>query len=99
MTQDQMTNLFTNYTKIINNRELNREGVGLGLTISKNLAKALGGDIFATSSIGIGSSFTLKIPAQFVKLQSDFAEGLEKEQVDTKSLVKFDETSFHEEIQ
>ena len=63
MTQDQMTHLFTNYTKIINNRELNREGVGLGLTISKNLAKALGGDIFATSSIGIGSSFTLKIPA------------------------------------
>ena len=58
-----MTNLFTNYTKIINNRELNREGVGLGLTISKNLAKALGGDIIATSSIGIGSSFTLKIPA------------------------------------
>ena len=58
-----MTNLFTNYTKIINNRELNREGVGLGLTISKNLAKALGGDIYAESSIGIGSNFTLKIPA------------------------------------
>ncbi len=44
-----MKNLFTNYTKIINNRELNREGVGLGLTISKNLAKALGGDIYAES--------------------------------------------------
>jgi signal transduction histidine kinase len=49
MTQDQMKNLFTNYTKIINNRELNREGVGLGLMISKNLAKALGGDIYAES--------------------------------------------------
>lgn len=26
-------------------RELNKEGVGLGLTISKNIANALGGDI------------------------------------------------------
>lgn len=29
----------------MNHRELNNEGVGLGLTISKNLARALGGDI------------------------------------------------------
>ncbi len=48
------------------NRELNQEGVGLGLTISKNLAKALGGDINVQSKIGIGSSFTLKIPVIFV---------------------------------
>lgn len=37
--------LFTAFTKIMSNREMNQEGVGLGLTISKNLAKALGGDI------------------------------------------------------
>lgn len=48
------------------NRELNKEGVGLGLTISKNLAKALGGDIYVQSQIGVGSSFTLKIPVVFV---------------------------------
>jgi signal transduction histidine kinase len=40
-----MTSLFHNFTKILNHRDLNKEGVGLGLTISKNLAKALGGDI------------------------------------------------------
>lgn len=61
-----MANLFHNFTKIMNNRELNHEGVGLGLTISKNLAKALGGDIYVQSFIGVGSSFTLKIPVLFV---------------------------------
>jgi C4-dicarboxylate-specific signal transduction histidine kinase len=29
----------------MNNRNLNKEGVGLGLTVSKNISKALGGDI------------------------------------------------------
>jgi signal transduction histidine kinase len=53
------------------NRELNKEGVGLGLTISKNLAKALGGDIYVQSEIGVGSSFTLKIPVVFVSEKID----------------------------
>jgi signal transduction histidine kinase len=40
-----MDNLFRAFTKIMNHRELNRDGVGLGLTISKNLVHALGGNI------------------------------------------------------
>ena len=36
--QEKLTQLFTPFNKILNNRDLNKEGVGLGLTISKNLA-------------------------------------------------------------
>jgi two-component system, sensor histidine kinase len=60
------------------NRELNHEGVGLGLTISKNLAKALGGDIYVQSQIGVGSSFTLKIPVVFVTEKKDRSDSQEE---------------------
>ena len=38
-------------------------GVGLGLAISRDLARAMGGDLRAESTIGTGSTFTLDLPA------------------------------------
>ncbi len=37
-------------------------GTGLGLSISKHLANRLGGDVVATSDVGVGSVFTLTLP-------------------------------------
>jgi signal transduction histidine kinase len=59
---DRIDGLFSAFTKIMRFRELNNEGVGLGLTISKNLAVALGGDVTVKSVIGIGTTFTISIP-------------------------------------
>jgi signal transduction histidine kinase len=39
------------------------EGVGLGLSISRDLARAMGGDIAVRSELGVGSTFTVTLPA------------------------------------
>jgi signal transduction histidine kinase len=39
------------------------EGVGLGLWISRDLARAMGGDLTVESALGRGSVFTLTLPA------------------------------------
>jgi signal transduction histidine kinase len=45
-------------------RALNRpnEGVGLGLAISRDLARGMGGDVSVTTQMGAGSTFTLHLP-------------------------------------
>jgi signal transduction histidine kinase len=45
-------------------RALNRpnEGVGLGLAISRDLARGMGGDVTVTTRLGVGSTFTLSLP-------------------------------------
>ena len=42
-----------------------QRGTGLGLTISRRLARLMGGDITAASTLGAGSTFTLTLPLRY----------------------------------
>jgi two-component system, OmpR family, phosphate regulon sensor histidine kinase PhoR len=62
ISEEDLQRIFTPFVKIQNFRHYNREGVGLGLAVSKNIALALGGDLRVESVLGKGSKFTLSIP-------------------------------------
>jgi len=55
---ENMTKLFKPFPQISNLQE----STGLGLALSRKLARLHGGDIVVTSEIGKGSCFTLSIP-------------------------------------
>ena len=55
--------IFQPYIQVNNRISRKYEGTGLGLTISRQLARLLGGDINVKSKVGRGSEFTLIIEA------------------------------------
>ena len=59
---ERLDQLFTEFSKVMRYRNLNKEGVGLGLVISKNLAEALGGEVKVKSKVNEGSTFQVYIP-------------------------------------
>ena len=60
---DKLENIFEPFTQAEGSITRRFGGTGLGLTISRSFARAMGGDIVATSPPGSGSRFTVTLPA------------------------------------
>lgn len=63
--------IFEEFAQIENPMQRRVKGTGLGLPLSRRLARLLGGEIHVESEIGRGSVFTLVIPIRYVESAAD----------------------------
>ncbi len=61
---DKIDNIFDEYSQIKSSKSSKFASTGLGLNISRKLARIMGGDITVTSKYGEGSTFTVKLPVE-----------------------------------
>jgi signal transduction histidine kinase len=60
---ESQSSLFKDYAQVDSPIQRRLRGIGLGLSLSKQLAELLGGTITVESALGAGSKFALHIPA------------------------------------
>jgi signal transduction histidine kinase len=62
--KDKLDAIFEPFVQVGRTLTSSREGAGLGLAISRDLARGMGGDITVDSRVGVGSEFKLTLPAE-----------------------------------
>jgi signal transduction histidine kinase len=54
--------IFEPFVRVDGGLTRDTQGIGLGLAISRDLARGMGGDLTVTSELGRGATFTLTLP-------------------------------------
>jgi PAS domain S-box-containing protein len=65
---DRLDAVFQSFTQADGSTHRRFGGTGLGLTIAKHLVESMGGRIFVTSEVGVGTSFTVDLPFEAAEL-------------------------------
>lgn len=101
ITPEQQVKLFQAFTQADASTGHEYGGTGLGLAITKQFCQMMGGDITVESEPGVGSTFTIRLPAEVAGPTADnqftsetpFEPALE---IDSRVLVIDDDLSVHD---
>jgi signal transduction histidine kinase len=73
---DKLDSIFEPFVQVDRTLTSIRDGVGLGLAISRALARAMGGDLVVRSEVGVGSAFSLVLPRAPGRIAAVVAAGI-----------------------
>jgi signal transduction histidine kinase len=68
--KEDMPKLFCEFEQVGNSAEAKRGGTGLGLALTKRLIELHQGTIDVESALGVGSTFTVRLPTAVEELRS-----------------------------
>ncbi|OGX08694.1 MAG: hypothetical protein A2Z88_11560 [Omnitrophica WOR_2 bacterium GWA2_47_8] len=63
--KEDLAKIFEKFVQVVPLEELRAKGVGLGLSIAKELVERHGGEIWVESKLGVGSKFYFTLPRYF----------------------------------
>ncbi|WP_372530138.1 ATP-binding protein [Ekhidna sp.] len=84
--KDKLGKLFDRFYQVDDSDTRRQEGTGIGLSLVKELTELMNGEIFVESDVGLGTTFTLKLPVDKVSI-------VENEEASEETLIphQFDE--------
>ena len=62
---EHLGSIFNDYVQLDSPVQKKLRGTGLGLSLSRHFARMLGGDVSVESELGVGSTFSVKVPTHF----------------------------------
>ncbi len=99
LSPDQLGQLFRPFSQVDSSPTRRYGGTGLGLVISRDFCRLMGGDISVESQLGRGSTFTIRLPAVVPDPVADSPAGVAAATAGASVLVVDDDPAVRELLQ